>query len=331
MAAASTKRITLAELRRRAKKGDLSAAEVRTWFAEDEEHSGAFAPAIRLNYGSVDTGGEELSPNEAAELFLQATEAPKDRRRRGALAARQAMKPTRAATVARAVGKVLTEGDSWFNLPDLLGGYPKDCVDILRRTHNLRNIALWRAEIEKMVAEKQYLQPLKAGTFRHFLFSGGGNDVLGSIEDYVIPRNAGDINPANAPNYVNADFAIKVRRIIRLYETLSDDVRGATRSSVTLYVHGYANAIPVEGGEYLGGPLEAKGFDPQTVGPLARGESPSASLNRRSENVFALVIVIAELELGNIERKVFLADVVNQMGPASSLCDNAASNCGMVI
>ena len=169
----------------------------------------------------------------------------------------------------RAAGKVLTEGDSWFNLPDILFGYPKDAVDILRQTHNLLNIALWRAEIEDMVAEKQYLQPLGAGTFRHFLFSGGGNDVLGSIEKYVSPRNAGDTNPANAPNYVKPNFATKVRSIIRLYETLSDDVRGEVGSSVTLYVHGYANAIPVKGGKYLGKPLEAKGFNPSTVGPLA--------------------------------------------------------------
>ena len=270
MAAVSTKRITLAELKKRAKKGDLSEKEIRSYFEIDEEHREAFAPAIRLNYGRIDTDGKELSPEETAELFLKATEAPKERRRRGALAARRATRSTQTTRSLRAAGKVLTEGDSWFNLPDFIfPPYPKDCVDILRQTHNLLNIALWGAEIEDMVAEKQYLQPLGAGTFRHFLFSGGGNDVLGSIQKYVSPRNAGDTNPANAPNYVKPNFATKVRSIIRLYETLSDDVRGAVGSSVTLYVHGYANAIPVKGGKYLGKPLEAKGFNPSTVGPLA--------------------------------------------------------------
>lgn len=268
--AASQKRITLAELRKRARKGDLDQTEVRAWFEPDERRSKAFAPAVRLNDDRVDMGGDKLSAEDTATLFLQATEAPKQRRRRGALTARAASRSGPAAVRLRAAGKVLTEGDSWFNLPDLLiPPYPKDCVDILRRTHNLLNIALWGAEIADMVAAKQYLQPLGAGTFRHFLFSGGGNDVLGSIDKYVSPRNGGDTDPAHAPNYVKPDFPAKVRKIIRLYEALADDVRAETGAGVTLYVHGYANAIPVKDGKYLGGPLQAKGFNPSTVGPLA--------------------------------------------------------------
>ena len=36
----------------------------------------------------------------------------------------------------------------------------------------------------------------------------------------------------------------------------------------------------------------------------------SASLNRRSENVRVLAIIIAELELGNVQRHIFAADFV---------------------
>ena len=49
MAAASVKRITLTELKKRARKGDLTETELRAYFALDEENSGAFAPAISLN------------------------------------------------------------------------------------------------------------------------------------------------------------------------------------------------------------------------------------------------------------------------------------------
>ena len=259
----SGKRITISELRKRAAKGDLSDRELRAYFELDEEHSEAFAPAIRLNYGRVDTGGKQLSPEDTAELYEKATaklkpkptKAPRTRDAKGKLRARAAA-PT----------KVLAEGDSWFNLPDYI--MPKDAIDILRQTHNVVSVAKWGDTMENMLAQKQYVQKLEAGTFRHFLFSGGGNDVLGSIGSFVKPRIPDDTNPANAPNYVKQSFATKVRTIIGQYETLADDVRRAEARAV-LYVHGYANAIPVKGKRYLGAPLEALGFDPATVGPLA--------------------------------------------------------------
>jgi hypothetical protein len=162
--------------------------------------------------------------------------------------------------------KVLVEGDSWFNLPDFI--YPKDAIDVLRRIHNVVSVAKWGDTIENMVAQKQYVQKLRSGNFRHFLFSGGGNDVLGSIGTYVKPRTHGDRDPANAPNYVKPSFKTKVRAIIRLYETLADDVWSEEPRAI-LYVHGYANAIPVKGRRYLGKPLEVLGFDPSRVGELA--------------------------------------------------------------
>src|SRR6266436_6893678 len=42
----------------------------------------------------------------------------------------------------------------------------------------------------------------------------------------------------------------------------------------------------------------------------AMDEVVSASRNRRSEDVCVLAIIVAELELGNIQRKVLFADLV---------------------
>jgi lysophospholipase L1-like esterase len=253
MAAASVKRITLEELKKRIRKGGLTDRELRGYFEVDEDNTEAFAPALRLNYARVDTGGKELSAEETAELYEQAmAKRPKEPRLEGAAAAI----------------KVLAEGDSWFNLPDVL--YPKDAMDILNRTHNVISVAKWGDTVENMLAQKQYVQKLKAGTFRHFLFSGGGNDVLGSIGTYVTTRKPGDADPANAPGYVKASFANKVKGIISGYETLANDVRKATAGRTVLYIHGYANAIPKKNGPYLGKRLEALGFDPAAVGPLSK-------------------------------------------------------------
>ncbi len=253
MATASVKRITLEELKKRIRKGDLTDKELRGYFEIDEDNTEAFAPALRLNYARVDTGGKELSAEETAELYQQAmAKRPEEPKLEGAAAA----------------VKVLAEGDSWFNLPDLL--YPKDALDILNRTHNVASVAKWGDTVENMLAQKQYVQKLKAGTFRHFLFSGGGNDVLGSIGTYVKTRKPGDTDPANAPDYVKASFATKVKGIISGYETLANDVRKTTGTKTVLYIHGYANAIPKKNGPYLGRRLEALGFDPAVVGPLSK-------------------------------------------------------------
>ncbi|BCH26585.1 hypothetical protein MesoLjLc_65000 [Mesorhizobium sp. L-8-10] len=257
MAAAksSGKRITLDQLKKRAAKGTLTDKDLRSYFRLDEYRSKAFAPAIQLDYARVDTDGKELPDREVAEIFNQATSTRRE-------------KPAPSQEAPAAPVKILVEGDSWFNLPDIF--MPRDAVDILRETFNVSSVAMWGDTLENMLKQKQYVQKLESGNFRHFLFSGGGNDVLGSIGKYVKTRTPGDTDPAHAPGYVKPSFTSKVKEIISGYQELADDVRQARGSRTVLYVHAYANAIPKPNGRYLGRRLEALGFDPATVGPLAR-------------------------------------------------------------
>ncbi len=261
MAAAKTSgmRITLDDLKKRAAKGALSDKELRTYFRLDEDRKQAFAPVIQLDYARVDTGGKKVADQDVAELFDQATSAR--------LSKVQRRQTDRSLEAGAAPVKLLAEGDSWFNLPDLF--MPKDAIDILRETYTVSSVAMWGDTLENMLAQKQYVQKLDSGNFRHFLFSGGGNDVLGSIGTFVKPRTPGDTDPAHAPDYVKPSFATKVKKIITGYEELAEDVRQARGSRTVLYVHGYANAVPKPGGKYLGRRLDALGFDPATVGPLA--------------------------------------------------------------
>lgn len=252
--------ISLAELRKRCRGASLSEQELTDYFLPDEEHSKPFAPALKFNEALVDLGRARLSPEAISKLYAEATRAqtplPK--------------KPRRLTTVLRKAArtKLLAEGDSWFNLPDYI--YPKTAIDFLGSDFDVSNIALWGDELEAMVAAKQYRQPLRSGLFGHFLFSGGGNDVLGSIPAYVKPRKSGDTDPAHAADYIKATFPQKISQMMSLYRTLASDARDATNGRVVLYVHGYANPIPKKGGHYLGGPLEALGFDPVNHAPLSR-------------------------------------------------------------
>ena len=266
--------ITFEQLEERAERGSLSKEELRDYFHEDEANSQAFAPAVKLNRDLVDLQRKRPSPQAILELLLKAqtnaatptseTARPTKNFRKGR-AGSSVLERARAAA-AKAQLKVLSEGDSWFNLPFW---YPPTAIDVLDETLDMGRIARWSAEIAVMVAEKQYRVGLKAGIYRHFLFSGGGNDVLGAIPTYVKKRNAAGTDPANPASFVKSTFGGKVAEIVGHYRTLAGDVRAMTDPDATLYVHGYANAIPKPNGKYLGRPLADLGFDPTSA--LAKG------------------------------------------------------------
>lgn len=269
--------ITYAELSRRAKAGMLTDREIGTYFKIDEGAGTPFRPVVALERAHVRVEGKAPSRDAVNDLLAEADRVRKDKARSHAAMMKARTRLPKAVrtsleTAVAAAGvktKVLAEGDSWFDLPWILK--PKDAMDFLDETHDLENVAKWRDTLENMLRQKQYVQELKAGTFGFFFFSGGGNDVLDSIARYVTPRKPGDTNPDNAPNYVNADYRDKVVSILKKYRTLIDDVRAIPAAAdVTTFIHGYANAIPLKGKESLGGPLEQLGFDPVTVGPLAR-------------------------------------------------------------
>lgn len=261
-------KITYVKLKTRAEKADLSEAELSAYFSKDDERSKPFKPAVKIDTNSVDmNGAKKPTPKQTAELYQKATRTPKKTVEEAAPASPPKTLASKAKSMSKtsaAVGKrVLGEGDSWFNLPPIF--FPPTALDILDKTHDVHSIAMWGDELDSMVSKKQYKQPLASGAFRHFLFSGGGNDVLGSIETYVSKRKSGDTDPNNAPSYVKSQFATKLSDMMKIYRTLAADVRAFTQSRTVLYVHGYANAIPRKNGPYIGTPLAALNFDPASA------------------------------------------------------------------
>ena len=188
VSAAAKKRITLEALKARIARGPLRPAEVRRYFQADDERSEPFLPAVKLNERAVYIGEARPSADEISKLLQDATASTG--RRAGAPEA--VARPT-----ARPAQRILAEGDSWFNLPAAL--WPPTCIDVLSRTHDVRSIAHWSHTLEGMLAARQYEQPLRSGNFARFLFSGGGNDVLGSLGSYLKKRQGNDTNAANAP------------------------------------------------------------------------------------------------------------------------------------
>lgn len=284
-------RIALAELRQLATEGKLGAKALGQYFEIDPKARKGLGPVFRINKETVNLGTERISPREVAQLLNQATNAAAT----GASPVAEAptLSPTAAAPRAGGPAKVkkfkataakvriYPEGDSWFNLPDFpvpsvfpLGVkiYPPDCIDVLDKTFEAKaNLtAIWGDELGNMVKDKQYLQKLGGGNFRHFLVSGGGNDILADIASNLLPRKNGDTNPATVAKYVVPAFDDRIKRLIKLYKTIRSEVTAQVNVEVIMYVHGYANALPIAGGEYLGGPLKGLNFDPVKVPAMAQ-------------------------------------------------------------
>jgi hypothetical protein len=248
--------ITLSELRRRIEAGGLTREELPLYFEPDEKRSKPLAPALKLTK-RVDKEGRRPSARTVTTLYfdveakLAGIEPPSAGRAR--------------TTVAAAKMRVLAEGDSWFRLPnfDFPFAFPDDLVDVLRKTYDIPKLAMWGDEMGDMVTtqKRNYLVPLGSGLYRHFMFSGGGNDVLASVGDHVKRFGAAGTNPADANSYIKASFETALTTVIGHYGTLAGHVRSVTNPKATLYVHGYAHARPRPGGRYIGAKLEALGFD----------------------------------------------------------------------
>lgn len=248
----SSKRITISELKKRAEEGDLSAKELRAYFASDDARSKPFAPALKLTE-LVDKKGKRLTARTATELYFTAEGPPRAVTKSGG--------GVRSTTAAAAKMKVLAEGDSWFRLPFF---YPDDLVDVLRKTYAIPGVAMWGAEIGSMVTtqKKNYLVPLGSGLYRHFIFSGGGNDVLASVGEHVKRHDAPGTNPADPKTFIKTSLDGAIGQVIGHYETLAGHVRSVVNPKATLYVHGYGHARPRPSGEYIGTKLQALGFNP---------------------------------------------------------------------
>lgn len=250
--------ITLSELRRRIDIGALTKDEIELYFEPDEKKSKPFAPALKLTK-RVDKEGKRPGARAVTRLYFDAEE------KLATPVAAAAGRARARTTAAAAKMKVLAEGDSWFRLPNLSFPvpFPDDMVDVLRKTYDIPWLAMWGDEIGKMVTtkKKNYLVPLGSGFYRHFMFSGGGNDVLASVQEHVRRFGAAGTNPTDAGSYIKPSFETALDTVIGHYGTLAGHVRTVTNPKATLYVHGYAHARPRAGGRYIGAKLEALGFD----------------------------------------------------------------------
>lgn len=157
--------------------------------------------------------------------------------------------------------KLCGEGDSWLNLLSHISGFPKTLFDILGETFPARNLAFPGDTFDEVLAAKQYKSVLQSGLYKVFIFSGGGNDILGGGGLTNLLRKKSDGHGSAIPaDYVNQPVMAEVMgRLGKGYRKVAKEAK-TFEPGILMLTHGYDHALPRKNGKWLGTPLQAKGY-----------------------------------------------------------------------
>jgi len=254
----AAERISMARLQELMADPDTPESELRYYFTAIPSASRPFAPAIIPDPAKVDVAAPDAL--EGAMLMGWANDLCRARRER-------LFKRRKAEGDRRLV--LVSEGDSWFQFPLLLD----DVIDRLLSEYNIWSVDAAGDTLQNMVvANPEYMKALRAhkGQVRAFLFSGGGNDIVGEDESGqpVISRIVKRFEQGRPPAwYIDHEpFAAQLRFIEGCYRQVISTV-SAEFPGLPIICHGYDHSIP--GGapgdnrrpiwasqtEWLGGPL----------------------------------------------------------------------------
>lgn len=232
----SVPRISLAELKARLDDPDVSDDGLEKYLIADKRFSRPFEPYFVPNPAHVDLGSEgEL---ESAALLNWSNGSRRRARKKKFFRLRRA-EPHRKVLV--------SEGDSWFQFPFFL----RDVIDNLSDDYAVYDVGAAGDTLKNMVATSpEYLAALAAqkDDVRAFLFSGGGNDIVGLDEHKkrMVPQLLRAYDPAQtvAAWYIDTDEYRKQMRFIEgCYRSVILQVR-AQYPGLPIIVHGYGRAIP---------------------------------------------------------------------------------------
>jgi hypothetical protein len=163
--------------------------------------------------------------------------------------------------------RVCAEGDSWINilwpLSSILG-HERTFFDVIQLSGNYQNVDLAYPgdTFDEILIKKEYEVALKSASYDYFVFSGGGNDVLGGGALNSFLKDRQDADPREPVetwlNMTNVESAIN--KLAQGYSTIVNETEVWASGKTTMLMHGYDYPIPRSGEPWLGKPLEDKGY-----------------------------------------------------------------------
>ena len=238
------KRISLEELNRKIVDPSTPPQELAQYFLRDDNESGPFDPALKLNPETVDVPATPAGRARGDVLLASANNIARLRRRM-AFEAR--------------IGSgykgpiIVSEGDSWFQYPLRL----QDVIDHLSVDYAIRSLDAAGDTLQNMFEEGEYIDAIQETGASVFLFSGGGNDVLGGGN---LKEHLRDFDPAlSAEQHLLPSFRQLTDHAIALYDRIFRSVEDLPGDILTI-CHGYDRPIP-NNGKWLGRPMVERGIN----------------------------------------------------------------------
>lgn len=236
-------RISLAQLEQMIADPATSPEALQPYLVVDEARSQPFGPVLAPNPATVDLPptAEARARGDIALASLNWVERMKRR-----IAFERRMAGGYDGPV------IVSEGDSWFQYPVLLW----DVIDNLSKDYAILSLDAAGDTLQQMVDQGEYLTSLKSTGASVFLFSAGGNDVLGggNLKAHLTPYD-----PSRAPEaHLLPSFDALLDHAVALYDRILRDVEKLPGNVHTI-CHGYDRALP-NGGRWLGQPMMERGI-----------------------------------------------------------------------
>jgi|GEM_PF-1666591 len=209
-------------------------------------------PAVCLVYNIFGQRGQRVSRSDFYRTIL------KEQREITAEALNQKDKNT---------PKICAEGDSWIIILwpwSQILGYHRTFFDVIQEKLYYNNELGYPGDtFQQMLTEKDYENPMKSGIFDFFIFSGGGNDVLGggALYDLLKWRESG--HQSENPKYYVDDRILhdRLETLKSGYLTIAKEAWVWSSQKTRMLVHGYDYPIPRRNEPWLGRPFESRGYD----------------------------------------------------------------------
>jgi GDSL-like lipase/acylhydrolase family protein len=236
-------KLTIPEVQRKIADPTTPPEELGRYFLADEGESGPFDPALRYNPETVELPASE-EMRARGDVLLAGANGWARLRRRWAFESRLA---------AGYEGPVIvSEGDSWFQYPLRL----EDVIDHLMNDYAILSLDAAGDTLQNMFDEGEYLGAIQETKASVFLFSGGGNDVLGGGN---LSAHLRDFDPSLSPaDHILPSYRDVLDHAIALYDRIFRAAEDAPGDVLTL-CHGYDRPVP-NGGRWLGRPMRQRGM-----------------------------------------------------------------------
>lgn len=134
---------------------------------------------------------------------------------------------------------LVAEGDSWFQHPievDLI-----DALSCASYGYRIRSLGAAGDWLQNMLEQREFVSAIREESPDAFLFSGGGNDVVGGSLFGLLKDGAGATEAENCIDNPHLDS--EMQRLETMYRRVYRFVQEA-QTGLPMFVHGYAHPDP---------------------------------------------------------------------------------------